>query len=139
MSTPTSQGLREILDTTDDQDLRGRLESLAGQTEDRQTAFVEMVTEVDYHLTKAAGVAPNIIEPKVDGYTPNGKQRLQYEFGDYTLSMCAFVEYQEVASIEVESNITGETIANIRISPFGPEKTAHLAVQFVGLLNALND
>lgn len=131
--------LRDILnETTNDAEVRARIEELAdlGNIDEEQRAFVEMITELDHHLAKAAGIKPRKIDPKVDNYYPTRRSPLHYKIGGYTVRINASREYQRVSSVEVQENTHDSTIATFYVVPVGPEKVAEVVARCIDALGA---
>lgn len=130
--------LRDILnEASTDEEIRARIEELAdpGNIDEEQRSFVEMITELDHHLAKAAGIKPKKIDPTVENYYPSGTDALSYTIGEYAASINAHREYQSVSSIEVNKGIYSQTLATFFVHPFGPEKVTELVVNCINTLN----
>lgn len=130
--------LRAILNEAGiDEEIRARIEELAdlGNVDEEQRAFVELITELDRHLAKAAGIDPREIDPKVENYYPSGTSALRYTIGEYAAFINAHSEYRSVSSIEVKKGIYDQTLATFYVDPVGPEKVTELVVNCINTLN----
>lgn len=138
MSIIHTSDLRAILNEAGtDEEIRARIEELADleNIDEEQRAFVELITELDHHLSKAAGIKPKEIDPKVDAYYPSGTSTLRYTVGGYTAFINATSEYQNVSSIAVKKAQYSPTIAEFSVRPVGPEKVTELVVNCINTLN----
>ena len=130
--------LRDILNEAGtDEEIRARIEELADleNADEEQRTFVEMITELDRHLAKAAGVKPKAIDPEVDRYYPTGGNPLRYKIGGYEAVVNAGCKYQSVSSVEVKKDVYEPLIADFHVAPVGPEKVTELVVDCINTLN----
>lgn len=139
MTIISQRDLRTILnESSTDKGLRARIEELAnhGNIDEEQRTFVEMIIEVDYQLSKAAGVSPSPIDPKVDTYLAHTEDRLNYMVDGYLASVNASAEYASVSSVEISTGIFSPQIAKFNVHPVGPEKAAELVLSCISTLNS---
>lgn len=129
MSILTQQEIRALINESADSDeLRKRLEEFAsvGKIDDEQRAFVRLITELDAHLAKAAGVKPATIDPTIDRYGTSAKKALAYKVNGSRIFIVGSTEYMSVVTLEIYGEV--HSCANVYVNQLGVEKAVEVAV-----------